>query len=460
MKTASFKGSDAQEGKKSFDQSSGLDRIDSNVRKQAEAELEEFQKQAEAEEMKEEKSSSFDWKLVLGWVIFFLYVLGSSMTGPLMKKTMDGTGKKKFYPYNLTSVFLCTNVAVGVAAFFMNNRESPFKNLSRATLLKFLCIRVFHCVVLIAGPIVLLNLSMASDFVFGNTNLFMTAAIRYFVLKTPVSRSQILILSEILILALAYVATSKISKDLSEWNTKREKPESTGLFTEDVFSVCLLLINKFIQSCIRVVLEKIMKSELGQKSIFAKLSLASCFDVPIYVVFMMCPIPKTGASVWEVGPFGKWHYLCAVVILCQCTALAGIYYILSNMDAMYLTFGSFCASLLGIVFSYPAFLNVDPFELSLFVIIIGMVGLVVAYEFETATGKYINGLLKRTHLDRVQLALVKLARSGATPARRKRISTIFEASQEDYGSLNSEEPTAIASDGYKDAIWIRERVMV
>ena len=55
MKTASFKEPDAEEGTKSFDQSSGLDRIDSKVRKQAEVELEEFQKQAEAEELQEEK---------------------------------------------------------------------------------------------------------------------------------------------------------------------------------------------------------------------------------------------------------------------------------------------------------------------------------------------------------------------------------------------------------------------
>merc|ERR1719263_857656 len=99
---------------------------------------------------------------------------------------------------------------------------------------------------------------------------------------------------------------------------------------------------------------------------------------------------------------------------------------------MYLTFGSFLASLLGIVWSYPPFLDVDPFDLPLFVIIVGIVGMVVAYEFENATGKYIMGLLKRTHLDRVQLALVKLARGGATPSRRKRIDSIFlPDSQED-----------------------------
>jgi len=447
----------------SYKQSSALERVDLNVRKEAEKEIEKME-DAKTGLDDEEGGESFDWKLALGWVVFLCYMIASSMTGPLMKKTMlthineDGE-EKQYYPYNLNSIFLCTNLFVGMAAFFMNNRENPFKDLSRETILKFLCVRIFHCMVLAAGPIVLLGLSMASDFVFGNTNLFMTAGIRYFALSSPISRSQVLILSEILILGFAYVAAKKICIDLHLYEDKK-KPTSSSIFTEDVGSVVILLINKLIQSCIRVVLEKLLKGELKEKSIWAKLSLASTFDVPIYIAFMMLPIPKTGASIWEVGPFGNWHYLCGIIVLAQCTAISGIYFILSNMDAMYLTFGSFLASLLGIVWSYPPFLNVDPFELPLFVIIVGMVGLVVAYEFENTTGKYIVGLLKRTHLDRVQLALVKLARGGATPSRRKRLDSIFLTnSQEDILHTSVDEPSVV-SDGYKDAVLIRQRAMV
>merc|ERR1712230_252037 len=125
---------------------------------------------------------------------------------------------------------------------------------------------------------------------------------------------------------------------------------------------------------------------------------------------------------------------------------------------MYLTFGSFIASLLSIILSFV--LGVDPFVLSLFVIIVGIVGLVLAYEFENATGKYINGLLKRTHLDKVQLALVKLARNGATPSQRRRVSEIFDFdnSQEDCLEKLIDQP--LITDGYKDAVLIRQRAMV
>ena len=37
----------------------------------------------------------------------------------------------------------------------------------------FVRLAIFHCIVLQVGPIVLLNMSIASGFVFGNTNLFL-----------------------------------------------------------------------------------------------------------------------------------------------------------------------------------------------------------------------------------------------------------------------------------------------
>ena len=94
----------------------------------------------------------------------------------------------------------------------------------------------------------------------------------------------------------------------------------------------------------------------------------------------------------------------------------------------YLTFGSFTGGLLSIIISYEWLFNSDKFELSTFVIIFAMFGLVLAYEWESGTGKYIQGLLKDLQADKVQLALGKLARTKSPIPRHKNLSKIFSMS--------------------------------
>ena len=85
-------------------------------------------------------------------------------------------------------------------------------------------------------------MSIASGFVFGNTNLFMTAGIRYFAFGSRISKAQFLLLSEVLVLGLAYMAATQLIKDNANLkDPKKADSPSTPFMSEGVFELTLLV---------------------------------------------------------------------------------------------------------------------------------------------------------------------------------------------------------------------------
>ena len=88
-----------------------------------------------------------------------------------------------------------------------------------------------------------------------------------------------------------------------------------------------------MQTLIRVALEKTMKEDFEEISIWQKLCAATSFDIPIYAGFMLVPYGKlVGVSVWELGnPYGNWNIWAGLASMTQCIVVFGIYYVLTNM---------------------------------------------------------------------------------------------------------------------------------
>ena len=112
------------------EEQSGIDRIGCKIREEAEKELIEIEKEAEIRERNEEKKEgSMNLTLLFHWIIFAIYILANSLVDNFIKKTPKGGNG---YEYNTVSIFLTTNIIIGLGAWFMHGFQHPFKNLKIA----------------------------------------------------------------------------------------------------------------------------------------------------------------------------------------------------------------------------------------------------------------------------------------------------------------------------------------